>query len=116
MIKQCVLCKFEVFYSISEMCYKGVNWEGKESLIPKSVVMAEEWCDAGTAVWVQEWFAKKNGLVYSYKNTALFKRNKKISSGRGRYSSKYKGDIIAHHIPEEIYPVNPKADEDLKRG
>lgn len=106
-MKKCVSVKLKSLISISDKCFKAVDFNGNEALIPKSQVFGiDEDISKSEAYWISTWIMEQKNLTYSNKKQGWY--NPK--TGIVKVSA-----TITHHIPEIIEPVKSNRIEDLKK-
>jgi hypothetical protein len=61
---KCYSVRLESLAPISAKCYKARSWDGKECLVPMSVVFGEDWeVIKSEAYWIAAWWLEKYGGI-----------------------------------------------------
>ena len=66
---KCYSVRLESLAPISAKCYKARSWDGKECLIPRSVVKGQDWeVMKSEAWWIAAWWLEKHsGVTFTSK-------------------------------------------------
>ena len=92
MIK-CYSVRLSSFERISNKCFKAIDFNGNESLIPSSQFLGiDEDVKKSEAYWISSWILTKKNIVYSNKKWVYFSKEGK---NLGRIEFK-------HHKPKKL--------------
>lgn len=91
---KCYSVKLQSFYRISDKCYKALDFNGNEDLIPASQYFGKDYEHTKSdAYWISAWILEKKNITYSDKKAGWF--NPETYNIEPHYET-----IIEHHIPE----------------
>jgi len=82
------LVKLKEFELITPKCYKAIDYNGNEDLIPCSQVLGWK----GEHPYISEWLINKKSLTFSRKNWVIFDKN---GNNKGKIE-------VKHHKPKKI--------------
>jgi hypothetical protein len=104
---KCYSVKLQSFYQISDKCYKALDFNGNEDLIPASQYFGPDYEHTKSdAYWISAWILEKKNITYSEKKAAWH------DSETGRMRP-HIDIIIEKHIPERKEPIKTEADASL---
>lgn len=103
----CYSVRLSSLTDISEKAVLATAFDGSEAILPKSQVFGQDLDVSKTeAYWISEWILKQKKLQYSAKKEAWF------DSVTRKKTPTY---IIEKHKPKAVEPIEPKADDSLRR-
>jgi len=103
---KCYSVRLQSLVSISDKAYKATAFDGSETILPKSQVIAKDYdVQKSDAYWISAWILEKKELQYSSKKEAWFDEN-------GNMLATYH---IEKHNPQIIEVTNIKLIKQLQR-
>ena len=96
--------RLKSFEPISDKCFKAIDFNGNEELIPASQFYgSDNEITKSEAVWLSEWILKQKNITFSDKKSAWI------------IDGKLKKVSISVHVPKKIEPQSPNIDDSLLR-
>lgn len=100
---KCYSVSLKSFTPISNKCYKAIDWQGNEALIPASQYLANDSDRTKSdCYWISEWILSKKNINYSRKKCAW------IDSETMQVHPNIE---VVHHVPKEMKPIKRSLDE-----
>jgi hypothetical protein len=106
---KCYSVRLQSLSSISPKAYKATAFDGSTAILPKSMVMGQDYdVQKSDAYWIASFILEKEDcqLQCSYKKEAWFDRDS------GKMLATY---TVEKHIPAKVEPVIPTTDDSLTR-
>lgn len=104
---KCYSVRLDSLTSISDKAYKATAFDGSTAIIPKSMVMGQDYdVQKSDAYWISSWILEQKELQYSDKKEAWFDKD------TGKMLPSY---TIEKHVPAKVEPITPHPDAELTR-
>lgn len=105
----CYSVRLQSLSRISDKCFKAVDFNGNEDLIPASQIFGTDYdVQKSEAYWISSWILEKKNITYSAKKEGFFNPDTR------QVEPKYRIEI-EKHIPETKQPVIDNTINELKR-
>ncbi len=73
---KCYSVRLKSLTPISSKCYKAVDWQGNEDLIPSSQIFGQDYgVSKSDAYWISAWILEKKGITYTCKKEHWFEKD-----------------------------------------
>jgi hypothetical protein len=107
---KCYSVRLESLISISTKAYKARSFDGREQILPKSVVFGQDWgVQKSDAWWIAAWFLEKPDVDIQYSSKKVGWHN----PANGKVEPPFgNAEIVTeHHVPDPITPDHSPVDD-----